>query len=107
MMLAASDFNLMEYLTSHLSDHPWPGCQVTIAGMTLTWMSSAIAAMLIVSVGLIAVILPITRRRKALPTGGYNVLEALTVFVRDAIARPALRDNEKTYKYLPLLLTLF
>ncbi|MCP4376773.1 MAG: F0F1 ATP synthase subunit A, partial [bacterium] len=46
-------------------------------------------------------------RRKALPTGGYNVLEALTVFVRDAIARPALRDNEKTYKYLPLLLTLF
>ena len=26
MMLAAGKFNLMEYLSSHLADHPWPGC---------------------------------------------------------------------------------
>ena len=107
MMLAASKFNLMEYLKEHLADHPWPGCQVTIGQMTITWMSSAIAAMLLVAVGLIAVILPIARRRKALPTGGYNALEVLTVFVRDAIARPGLRDDEKAYKFLPLLVTLF
>ena len=107
MMLAASDFNLMEYLKGHLADHPWPGCQVTIGEMTITWMSSAIAAMILVAVGLIAVILPIARRRQALPTGGYNALEVLTVFVRDAIARPGLRDDEKAYRFLPLLLTLF
>jgi len=107
MMLAASKFNLMEYLTEHLADHPWPGCQVTIGETTITWMSSAIAAMILVAVALIAVILPIARRRKALPTGGYSALEVITVFVRDMIARPALRDDEKVYRFLPLLLTLF
>ena len=106
-MLAAAKFNLMEYLSAHLADHPWPGCTATVGGVNITWMSSAIAAMIIVAVGLIAVILPITRRRKALPSGGYNVLEILTVFVRDSIARPALRDDDKVYKFLPLLLTLF
>jgi F-type H+-transporting ATPase subunit a len=107
MMLAASEFNLMAYLSAHLADHPWPGCQVVIGGMTVTWMSSAIAAMIIVAILLMSVILPITRRGKALPTGGYNVLEILTVFVRDTIARPALGNDAKIYKFLPLLLTLF
>ena len=107
MILAASDFNLLDYLTVHMADQPWPGCQVTIGQMTITWMSSAIAAMILVAVGLIAAILPIARRRQALPTGGHNALEVLTVFVRDAIARPALRDDEKAYRFLPLLLTLF
>jgi F-type H+-transporting ATPase subunit a len=107
MILAASKFNVLEYLKGHLTDQPWPGCQVTIGGMTFTWMSSAIAAMILVAVGLIAVLLPIARRRKAMPTGGHNALEILTVFVRDAIARSALRDDEKAYKFLPLLLTLF
>ncbi|MDP6544709.1 MAG: F0F1 ATP synthase subunit A [Phycisphaerae bacterium] len=107
MMLAASDFNMMEYLKEHLADQPWPGCQVTIGGMTVTWMSSAIAAMLIVAVGLIAAILPLAKRRTALPTGGYNALEVLTVFVRDTIARPGLRDDAKAYRFLPLLVTLF
>ena len=107
MILAASEFNLMAYLKEHLADQPWPGCQVTIGGMTMTWMSSAIAGMILVAFALIAVVLPISRRRKALPTGGYNALEVITVFVRDGIARPALRDNEKAYKFLPLLLTLF
>lgn len=106
-MLAAAKFNLMEYLKEHLADQPWPGCQVTIGGMTVTWMSSAIAAMIIVAIGLIAILLPIARRRKDLPTGAHNALEALTVFVRDAIARPGLRDDEKAYRFLPLLLTLF
>ena len=92
-MLAAAKFNLMEYLSAHLADHPWPGCTATVGGVDITWMSSAIAAMIIVAIGLIVVILPITRRRKALPSGGYNVLEILTVFVRDSIARPALRDR--------------
>ena len=107
MMLAAAKFNLMEYLKSHLADQPWPGCQVTIGNMTITWMSSAIAAMILVAVGLIAVVVPIARRRTALPSGGYNALEVIAVFVRDSIARPALRDDDKAYRFLPLLLTLF
>ncbi|MDP6633512.1 MAG: F0F1 ATP synthase subunit A [Phycisphaerae bacterium] len=107
MMLAAAKFNLLEYLRGHLADQPWPGCQVKIGGMTFTWMSSAIAAMLIVAAGLIAVILPITRRKQAMPSGAHNALEVITVFVRDSIARPALRDDDKAYKFLPLLLTLF
>jgi len=107
MMLAEAKFNLMEYLTEHLADQPWPGCQVTIGGATVTWMSSAIAAMIIVAVGLMAVIVPIARRRKELPSGAHNALEVIAVFVRDSIARPALRDDKKAYKFLPLLLTLF
>ncbi len=107
MMLAAAKFNLMEYMSHHLADHPWPGCQITIGGMTITWMSSAIAAMILVAVLLIVVILPIARRRKEIPHGAHNALEVITVFVRDWIARPALRDDDKTYKFLPLLLTLF
>jgi len=107
MIFAASKLNLMDYLKAHLADQPWPGCQVTIGQTTITWMSSAIAAMILVAIGLIAVLLPISRRRKAMPTGAHNALEVLTVFVRDAIARPALRDDEKAYKFLPLLLTLF
>jgi len=107
MILAAAKFNLKEYLITHLADHPWPGCQITVGGMTITWMSSAIAAMILVAIVLIAVILPIARRRKDLPTGAHNALEVVTVFVRDSIARPALRDDDKAYKFLPLLLTLF
>ena len=107
MMLSAAEFNLMDYLSAHLADHPWEGCTVQIGGMPVTWMSSAIAAMILVAVGLIAVVIPISMRRKAVPTGAYNALEILTVFVRDSIARPALRDEKKVYKFLPLLLTLF
>ncbi len=107
MILAAEDFNLMEYLSAHLSDQPWPGCQIVIGGMTVTWMSSAIATMILVALGLIAVLLPIARRRKDVPSGAHNALEVITVFVRDFIARPALRDEDKVYKFLPLLLTLF
>jgi len=104
-MLAASESNLLTYLSEHLADHPWPGCQISIGHVTITWMSSAIAAMLIVAVALIAVIVPVARRRKDLPAGGHNVLEVLVVFVRDAIARPALHD--RAYAFLPLLVTLF
>ncbi|MBT3199707.1 MAG: F0F1 ATP synthase subunit A [Phycisphaerales bacterium] len=107
MMLGAAEFDLMEYLSAHLADHPWDGCTVHIGSMPVTWMSSAIAGMIIVALGLIAIVIPVSRRRKDTPTGVYNVLEILTVFVRDSIARPALGDDKKVYKFLPLLLTLF
>jgi len=45
------------------------------------------------------------RRRGAVPRGVPNVIEAIVVFVRDMIARPALHD--RAYDYLPFLLTLF
>lgn len=44
--------------------------------------------------------------RTSAPRGRFqNVLETLVIYVRDEIARPNLGD--KTYKYLPYLLTVF
>jgi F-type H+-transporting ATPase subunit a len=99
MMLA--DFNLIGRIT----DHPWPGCQVKLWGMTVTLMSSGIASMLLTGVALAAVIIPLARRRRETPTGAANALEALVVFVREMIARPAL--GERMHPFVPLLLTLF
>ncbi len=107
-MILASGNDSASVLMHHLRDHPWPGCQVEIGGMTFTWMSSAIASMLIVAGLLMAVILPMARRyrRQALPVGGGpNLVEALVMFVRDLIAKPALHDKADTF--LPLLLTMF
>ena len=99
MFLAASE------LVEHLTDHPWPGCQVRVLGVPVTWMSSAIGSILIVGVVLAVIIPLIARGRSALPTGSRNLLEVIVVFVRDMIAKPALRG--KAYAYLPFLLTMF
>jgi len=100
-MLASGGYSLVD----HLGDHPWPGCELELFGMKVVWMSSGIASMLLVGGLLIAVILFAASRRQSLPNGGYNVLEVLTVFVRDMIAKPALGEN--AYAFLPMLLTLF
>lgn len=92
-------------IIDHVSDHAWPGCEFELWGMTVTWMSSSIATMLMVAVALSAVLIPVGRRARVMPTGLQNAVELLVVFVRDMIARPAL--NERAYAYLPLLLTLF
>ena len=99
-MLIAS-VNLIE----HVADKPWPGWTVTLFGMKITMMSNGIAAMVLVALILLAVLIPLTRRWKAIPTGGRAALEAIVVFVRDMIARPALHD--KAYTFLPYLVTLF
>jgi F-type H+-transporting ATPase subunit a len=98
-MLAAID------LVKRFSDHPWPGWYAEPFGVPVTLMSSAIATMLMAAVALTALLVPTARRARLVPRGGYNVAELIVVFVRDLIARPALR--EKTYDYLPFLLTLF
>lgn len=98
-MLAETD------IVSHMIDHPWPHSQVTLGPLTLTLMSSGIATMILVAVVLSVVIPLMARRRAETPHGGYNFVEAIVVFVRDMIARPALGD--RAYRYLPLLLTLF
>jgi F-type H+-transporting ATPase subunit a len=92
-------------LLTHLMDHPWHGWRVEAFGMVITLMSSAIAVMILTAATLIAVILPMSRRRGLLPAGGYNVLEVLVIFIRDRVARPALHD--KAYDFLPFLLTTF
>ena len=104
MILAAKDFSIV----GKIIDHPWPGCQVSPwgkQGPEITLMSNGIASMILVAVILVAVILPLARRYKAVPSGGRNVLEVLVIFVRDMIARPALHD--RTYAFMPFLLTLF
>ncbi len=99
-MLLAS-INLIE----RIADKPWPGCQVHLFGQTITLMSSCIAAMLLAAGILLAVVLPLARRRQTVPHGAAGVLEVIVYFVRDMIARPALRD--KAEPFMPLLLTLF
>ncbi len=101
MLLAARD------LTVHMQDHVWADWQVRLGPLTVTLMSSAIATMILTAGLLAAVIIPMARRQRGrlIPTGGYNVLELLVIFIRDRVARPAL--HEKAYDFLPLLLTLF
>jgi F-type H+-transporting ATPase subunit a len=102
-LLAA--FNVGDYVRHHMVDHPWPGCQISLLGIPLTWMSSGIAAMLLAASLTMVIVLPMARRVQAIPTRGQNALEALVVFVRDMIARPALHD--RAYAYLSFLTTLF
>lgn len=96
MVLAAQ--NMME----HVMDHPWPGWQTQLFGMKVTLMSSGIASMIIAAALLVAIIVPMARRRGGT---GCGVLEVVVIFVRDTIGRPAL--GERVYVYLPMLLTLF
>lgn len=99
-MLLAS-VNLIE----KISDHPWPGCQVELFGMKATLMSNCIAAMVLAAILLMVILIPLARRRQKVPTGGANVLEVVVLFVRDMIARPALRGQAD--RFLPFLLTMF
>jgi F-type H+-transporting ATPase subunit a len=92
-------------LIERIADQPWPGCQVRLFGQTITLMSSCIAAMVLAAGILLAVVLPLSRRRQTVPHGAAGVLEVLVYFVRDMIARPVLRD--KAEPFMPLLLTLF
>ncbi len=99
MLLAAE--NPLE----HLSDKPWPGLQWHWQGLTVTAMSSLIAAMILVAIIAATLILPFARRYQRVPRGGRNVVEVLVVGVRDLIAKPAL--HEQAYVFLPLLCTMF
>lgn len=92
-------------LIDRIADHPWPGCQVHVFGVTITLMSSCIAAMVLAAIILLATVLPLARRRQEVPRGAAGVLEVLVYFVRDMIARPAL--HEQAERFMPLLLTLF
>ncbi|MCD4823402.1 MAG: F0F1 ATP synthase subunit A [Phycisphaerae bacterium] len=92
-----------DFLMSHVVDHPWPGCQVTIFGMEITWMSSSIASMIIVGLAL-CIILPL-RAKRAAATGKGGILEVTVLFVRNNIAIPALGENAN--RFLPMLLTMF
>lgn len=104
MIIAEMDIG--KELLHHIADHPWPGFNFHLFGMEVTWMSSAISAMLIAGALLLLVLLPMTRRWPAIPRGGRGFVELLVVFVRDIIARPALGDK-KAYAFLPYLTTMF
>lgn len=95
----------MASLIEQIADRPWPGCQVRVFGMTVTLMSSCIAAMVLAGAILLALVLPLARRRQTVPHGAAGVLEVVVYFVRDMIARPALRDQAE--RFMPMLLTLF
>ena len=103
-MLLASE-SASEFVKHHVSDHPWPDCQVQVWGMKMTWMSDSIATMVLTAC-ILAVVLPLlARRRGMVPRGPYNAMEYIVVFLRDMVARPAL--HERAEAFLPFLLTLF
>ena len=94
-----------DFIVHHISDHPWPHCQTTALGMKVTWMSDAIATMVLTAC-ILAVVLPLLARRRAMvPRGSYSAMEYLVVLVRDMVARPALHGRAEAF--LPFLLTLF
>jgi len=105
--LLLAEYNLID----HITDHPWVGFQwVNALSLpapfnTVTWMSSGIASMILVAVLLMLVLPRLARRKADVPTGGRNVLEILVVFIRDMVAKPALKD--KADHFLPFLLTQF
>jgi len=105
VLLAASE--MAETIMDHVTDHPWPydWARVEVFGTTVTLVSSSIISMLLTGVILVAVLVPMARRHRYVPSGSANVLEVLVVFVRDMIARPALHD--KADEHMPFLLTLF
>ncbi len=101
MMLASTD------ILDHVMDHAWPGTD-SLLGLPITWMSSAIAAMILVGLAL-AVLLPwLARKHARLGTAsmGGQIIELTVLFVRDQIAIPAL-GAKRAYTFLPFLLTIF
>lgn len=92
----------------HVADQPWE--TTPYVGGDHFWagniLSSQIAVMILAAVLLTVFVLLAARFRGVRIRGrSYNLLEALVLFVRDFIARPALHDN--AYRFLPFLLTLF
>ena len=99
IQILASSGNPIE----HVADRPWLGTPWLWGGHV---MSSHIATMILAAGLLCVVVLSAARLRAIRPTGKrYNLIEAMVLFVRDYIARPAL--HEKTYQFLPYLLTIF
>ncbi|MBI5722678.1 MAG: F0F1 ATP synthase subunit A [Planctomycetes bacterium] len=100
-MLASGSFIL-----DHINDSPWKDCVVTLpGGMKITLMSSAIAMMIISAIVVLLIILPTVRKWKQRPSGMQNFLEAIVLFIREQVARPAL--HHRTDTFLPFLLTIF
>ena len=92
-------------ILQHIADPAWRGCAVQWGSMTITLMSGCIAVMILTAAVLAGGIVFGARSRRTVPTGMHNAIEALVVFVREMIARPAL--HEQTNVFLPFLLTLF
>jgi F-type H+-transporting ATPase subunit a len=62
--------------------------------------------MLVLAAALLAVVVPVFARRTALvPTGFRNFLEAILLYIREEVARPAL--GKHTDRLIPFLWTLF
>lgn len=102
VLLAAEELEFD--LIHHITDHPWFTVNLPVVGR-VTWMSSGIAAMILVAIIILAIVLPLARRYQRVPKGGRNVIEVLVVFVRDMIAKPAL--HEQAYPWLSYLTTMF
>ncbi len=68
-------------------------------------VTNHVVMVLAAAVLLLAVIPWAVRRRSVVPSGLYNVIETVCVFLREQVARPSLGAH--TDRYMPFLWTLF
>jgi F-type H+-transporting ATPase subunit a len=93
-----AELNPLEHVVSHEL------FTLTILGRELPFTNH----MLMISVGSIVlmVALPLViRKRQLIPSGFYNVVETICVFIREDVARPFLKDH--TDRYIPYLWSIF
>jgi F-type H+-transporting ATPase subunit a len=84
--------------TSHVLPHP----VLEVAGHPI----SNQLLMLFVAAALMLVAFPlVARRRDAVPTGMRNLLESVLQYLRENVARPALRES--TDRFVPFVWTVF
>ena len=93
-----AELNPLEHVVSHEL------FSLTIMGREIPFTNH----MLMITVGSIVlmVALPLViRSRRLIPTGFYNVIETICVFIREDVARPFLKDH--TDRYIPYLWSIF
>jgi F-type H+-transporting ATPase subunit a len=110
---AAVEHGEKDYIMEHLLDGPdlhLPFVHVHLPHLELFGYDISITRhvvmMWVVAVLLILAFTITTRRRGLVPKGLANVFEAIVVFIRDDIARPALGEHEHR-RFMPFLLTVF
>lgn len=102
-----------DYIMEHLLDGPdlhTPWGHVHLPHLELFGFDISITRhvfmMWVAAVLLILAFTVTTRRRGLVPSGLANVFEAVVLFIRDEIARPALGEHEYR-RFMPFLLTVF
>lgn len=97
-----AEFNLLELVGHHLTDHVI--ARISLAGFSLPLTKHGL--MIWIAAGLLtAWVFWSARRIQLVPHGAANLAEAYAGFIRNSVVEPALEEH--TDRYLPYFLTLF